>query len=39
MIRCQCRTFMCRLDRLTHCRIPWICDAHDRAMLRSTGTA
>lgn len=33
-IRCRCRTFMCRLDTLTHCRIRWVCDAHDRAMLR-----
>jgi len=34
MAHCQCRTLMCRLDTLTHCRIRWVCDAHDKAMLR-----
>ena len=34
MIRRRCRKFIWRLDMLTHCRIRWVCDAADRAMLR-----
>jgi hypothetical protein len=33
-VRCRCHTLMCRLDALTRCRIRWVCDAHDKAMLR-----
>ena len=30
MTRCRCRSIYCKLDWVTGCQIPWICEAHDR---------
>jgi hypothetical protein len=29
-----CRKFVWRLDTFTHCRIRWVCNVADKAMLR-----